>query len=754
MQVKKVLGWAAAVILTVAGLGYGLHVAYADDTGRAIPTIGVTSPSPETIQVVWGAPGDTDTLNSYRVMWAPEGQSHSYSEANTDTGGNAYPSADATSYTITGLAAGDFHVKVRARYDDGSGPFKGSAVVRVAAAAEREAEDPDRSIPAIGVASPAAGTIEVIWGAPGDTDTLNSYRVMWAPEGQSHSYSEANTDTGGNAYPPADATSYTITGLAAGDYHVEVRARYDDNESGPFKGSSVVRVEGTPEPAAEPEIAEQQAAEPCADPRIESVGGSATNGSALWVWRSVARDPDVDPQGCWYDFRLSYSDDYGATFTEVAVVRGAVGTTDNETYTIDGTTYQRNIERHGAGVPELSIVSVLRVSVGCDGEGENCAHTLDSTDASFDQYYYSRHEDRTKGANTKALLVPANSSEGGNAAVVGTLDLGTTETHTYRIAMTAGKTYVFDETYRKWAMMSGEWRGGKHFYLPDEFRISLYTKNSAGELVAVSDFQDQPELGWQTVHGDPDHQQYPASFVRSSAQHLFSLLDQVKTLLDNANLFPPGSQHVNACVASGGVDFCGNGLDIHKDDGRQLRTASYVPTKSGIYYLVVTRVADDWPQYRTISAGGEKWVVPFATESGTGNTELQPVYGGIAAGSAGLRSAFPYYEISVEARGPTLSEFSMSIAGSIYLEATENNSLGFLPGRFDYRVGLFADSATITIAATAAHSDATVAISPADANSSTAGHQINTPVASVTTVTITVTRGSDTETYTFELSRP
>ena len=375
MWTRRFLGLSAAVLLAMAGLGYGLHVAYADDAGRAIPTIGVTSPSPETIQVVWGAPGDTETLNSYRVMWALEGQSHSYSEANTDTGGNAYPPADATSYTITGLAAGDYHVKVRARYDNGSGPFKGSAVVRVAAAAEREAEDPDRSIPAIGVASPAAGTIQVIWGAPGDTDTLNSYRVMWAPEGQSHSYSEANTDTGGNAYPPADATSYTITGLAAGDYHVEVRARYDDNGSGPFKGSAVVRVEGTPEPAGEPEIAEQQAAEPCADPRIESVGGSATNGGALWVWRSVARDPDVDPQGCWYDFRLSYSDDYGATFTEAAVVRGAVGTTDNETYTIDGTTYQRNIERHGAAVPELSIVSALRVSVGCDSEGENCAHT-------------------------------------------------------------------------------------------------------------------------------------------------------------------------------------------------------------------------------------------------------------------------------------------------------------------------------------------------------------------------------------------
>ena len=619
-------------------------------------------------------------------MWAQEGQSHSYSEANTDTGGNAYPSADATSYTITGLAAGDYHVKVRARYDDnGSGPFKGSAVVRVAAAAEREAEDPDRSIPAIGVASPATGTIEVVWGAPGDTDTLNSYRVMWAQEGQSHSYSEANTDTGGNAYPPADATSYTITGLAAGDYHVEVRARYDDNGSGPFKGSSVVRVEGTPEPAGEPEIAEQQAAEPCADPRIESVGGSATNGSALWVWRSVARDPDVDPQGCWYDFRLSYSDDYGATFTEAAVVRGAVGTTDNETYTIDGTTYQRNIERHGAAVPELSIVSVLRVSVGCDGEGENCAHTLDSTDASFDQYYYSRHENKTAGANTKALLVPANSSEGGNAAVVGTLDLGTTETHTYRIAMTAGKTYVFDETYRKWAMMSGEWRGAEHFYVPDEFRISLYTKNSAGQLVAVADFQGQPEHGWQALLGDPDFQIHPyeLTFDLSTWNEYFTTVRNLSFLFDNAHFFPPGSQFTTICEVAEdegrAQNVCGEDLDIRTYDGRQLRTPSYTPTQSGVYYLQVTRVHDDGPVWGPDTGGSavgtmsdhsccriialsDYWYIPLAgydTDDSGGlfpdvddiDENDHPTYMPMlneAGYGRGLRAAMPYYELSVE----------------------------------------------------------------------------------------------------------
>ena len=751
MWTRRFLGLSAAVLLAMAGLGYGLHVAYADDAGRAIPTIGVTSPSPETIQVVWGAPGDTDTLNSYRVMWALEGQSHSYSEANTDTGGNAYPSADATSYTITGLAAGDYHVKVRARYDDnGSGPFKGSAVVRVAAAAEREAEDPDRSIPAIGVASPAAGTIEVIWGAPGDTDTLNSYRVMWAPEGQSHSYSEANTDAGGNAYPPADATSYTITGLAAGDYHVEVRARYDDNGSGPFKGSAVVRVEGTAEPAEEPEIAEQQQADPCASLEVAEVGGSASNGYALWVWKGSPVDDGV----CWVDFKLSYSDDYGATFTEAAVVRRGMGAKASE--------YRYSI----ATVPELSIVSRLQVQV-CAPDSDTCHHTLKSTDASLDQYYYSRHENKTAGANTKAVLVPANSSEGGNASVTGWLEYDDTETHTYRIAMTAGKTYAFDETYRKWAMMSGEWRGGEHYYLPDELRISLYTKNSAGELVPVSGFQNQPERGWQAIYEDEpyedgtiDYQRFGEEFIVGTAGEFFGFLEPLITLFDNADFFPPGSQYRHPCTADP-TNFCGPGLNIYKDKGRQLRTASYVPTKSGIYYLQVIRIRDDQPVYR--ESGGSYW--SLAITSAIDRDYHMNVYGGIASGAShGLRSALPYYEISVEARGPTLT--SIIFSGDSHLDdyghqsfgnlvgASGSNQFGFLPGRFDYRVGLLSTTNTVTVAATAAHSDATVAFAPADADTSADGHQINTPGGVFTDVTITVTRGSDQETYTIKLSRP
>ena len=77
-----------------------------------------------------------------------------------------------------------------------------------------------------------------------------------------------------------------------------------------------------------------------------------------------------------------------------------------------------------------------------------------------------------------------------------------------------------------------------------------------------------------------------------------------------------------------------------------------------------------------------------------------------------------------------------------------------MPGRFEYRVGLDSDTATVTFAATAANTDATVTITPADADTSTDGHQVNTPAGVFTDVTITVTRGADTETYTIKLSRP
>ena len=96
------------------------------------------------------------------------------------------------------------------------------------------------------------------------------------------------------------------------------------------------------------------------------------------------------------------------------------------------------------------------------------------------------------------------------------------------------------------------------------------------------------------------------------------------------------------------------GLDVERDDGRQLRTASYAPTQSGTYYLQVTRVRDDQPVWRSganpATQGGRS-----SLTNTRGIDKYQPVYAKAGANSEGLRNAFPYYEISVEVRGPTLS---------------------------------------------------------------------------------------------------
>ena len=291
--------------------------------------------------------------------------------------------------------------------------------------------------------------------------------------------------------------------------------------------------------------------DPCHSPEIASVGGDASRWNVLWVWQSSPRD-----HGCHIDVRIYYTDDYGGTYTEAAVLREYLKPVGWEF-------------RHSLQVPEMSIVNGVRVSVGCDSEGANCAHTLDSTTESFHPIYSSIGENRKAGANTKAWLVPTNMSGGfGNAAVGGFLDIGEDPPDTYRITMTAGVTYTFDEHSRKWAMTSGQWRGGPHFYLPDGFRISLFTKNSAGRLVPVSDFQNQPEHGWQALFRDPDFQIHPyeLTFDIATWDIYFEFVEDLAVLFANADFFPPGSQYRTMCelAAAEGryANICGEDLDI------------------------------------------------------------------------------------------------------------------------------------------------------------------------------------------------
>ena len=189
--------------------------------------------------------------------------------------------------------------------------------------------------------------------------------------------------------------------------------------------------------------------------------------------------------------------------------------------------------------------------------------------------------------------------------------------------------------------------------------------------------------------------------------------------------------------------MCGSGLDIYWYDGRQLRNASYTPTETGVYYLTVTRTADEQLVWRD---GGPGYSILI------GYNAPMSAFASAQSRGPGIRNALPYYELSVEVRGPTLS--SIEITGDEYMDGLRNNSFGFQPGRFKYNVGLFEETTEITVAATPALSDATVVITPADADSTTDGHQIRPAAGAETDIVITVTHGGDTETYTVTVSRP
>ena len=185
------------------------------------------------------------------------------------------------------------------------------AVAVVSVQSPAVANDPGRTIPTITVSSPSAGKINAVWGTPSETGTLTSYRVSWAlwTKNGFTSYKDANSDTGGNAYPTAPASSYTIRGLAPGEYAVYVRARYEDFQNGPFIKSSKVVVGSTaqddeepmPEPAEDPTPTpaptEAPTPEPTPEPAlapgsITSLTLTSSGPGQLWVsWDEASPGP-------------------------------------------------------------------------------------------------------------------------------------------------------------------------------------------------------------------------------------------------------------------------------------------------------------------------------------------------------------------------------------------------------------------------------------------------------------------------------
>ena len=340
------------VILVAAMVVFGQSVAHASD--KDIPSLTLTSSEPGHIAVSWTAPADLEDQKSYRLSWRLNGQLHSWKNANTDSGGNAYPSASDTSYTIRGLQPGTFTVGLRSRYNDKNpGPFK-KASVEVAGepveeptptaeptptptpeATSTPAPRPQGTITGLVLDSTAPGVLVATWDVP-DSEPID-YRIAWAEAGQPlPSWREES----GNAYPTA--ATYSITGLEPGsEYRVWVRARYE-GRSGPFTQATAL---------VESEAEEVES--PPATPQLDGTG-LTPEGQVILLWQppsddsitgyQVLRGPDAD------------------NLAVIAADIGPTATTFTDTNPPAGQTHSYALQaRSAAGLSQLS--NTLTVAV-------------------------------------------------------------------------------------------------------------------------------------------------------------------------------------------------------------------------------------------------------------------------------------------------------------------------------------------------------------------------------------------------------
>ena len=120
LMIKKLIFIFLAMAITAMLVSYD-DVSFAHGHERNVPAIGVNAGSDGSLSVIWSAP--IEDPRDYRLNWGPfdsNGNANfaSWRDGNSTTAGNAYPSASATSYTITGLDPGTYAVRIRSRYVD------------------------------------------------------------------------------------------------------------------------------------------------------------------------------------------------------------------------------------------------------------------------------------------------------------------------------------------------------------------------------------------------------------------------------------------------------------------------------------------------------------------------------------------------------------------------------------------------------------------------------------------------------------
>ena len=180
-------------------------------------------------------------------------------------------------------------------------------------------------------------------------------------------------------------------------------------------------------------------------------------------------------------------------------------------------------------------------------------------------------------------------------------------------------------------------------------------------------------------------------------------------------------------------------LDLHSDNGSPRGIWSNGTT------MWVTDISDDKIYAYTLSSGARDSAKDFDTLDGAGNNTPTDIWSdGTTMWAADFADDKVYsYNLAEASDDATLSALTVS----------PRDIVGFDAERTSYQVGVAATVTQATVSATANHSGASVAITPADADTGTPGHQVGLSAGRNTiTITVTAEDGSEEE-YTVSVNR-